>query len=303
MPPPATRQFKVDTRSASLEVFECGEGDSLALCLHGFPEHAISWRHQAPLLADLGYRVWMPNLRGYGRSSLFTGSEHYRLEVLVEDLSDLMTAAQANRVLLVGHDWGATIGWYYLMGNPQRLPDGFVAINSYEPRQWPNLLQGQQIYKSAYLGILLSGMPELLNSYMDGTGLNKYLDFWLNRIGAVSDEAIRLYRWNISRPGGLTAMLNYYRANLNPLYVGPTLLSSLNNPVHAPVLLMNGKEDPFIGSEMYKGKHPLTRDLESHEISGGYHWLQQEKPQVVNELIEDWLIRKNILSPAGERVA
>ncbi|NOX50928.1 MAG: alpha/beta hydrolase, partial [Gammaproteobacteria bacterium] len=58
----------VDANGLRFEVDKCGEGNKLAICLHGFPEHSFSWRHQLPMLADLGYQVWAPNLRGYGNS-------------------------------------------------------------------------------------------------------------------------------------------------------------------------------------------------------------------------------------------
>ena len=76
----------VDANGLRFEVTECGDGDGFALCLHGFPESAFSWRHQLPLLARLGYRVWAPNLRGYGRSSRPTGVEDYRIDRLVDDV-------------------------------------------------------------------------------------------------------------------------------------------------------------------------------------------------------------------------
>ena len=69
------------------EVDICGDGDALALCLHGFPEHSFSWRYQLPMLADLGFTAWAPNLRGYGNSTRPVGLQAYRLDELVEDLS------------------------------------------------------------------------------------------------------------------------------------------------------------------------------------------------------------------------
>src|ERR1700744_2368002 len=84
-----------------------GSGERLALCLHGFPESSYSWRHQMPLLARLGYRVWAPDLRGYGASSRPKGVAAYALENLEEDVAGLIAASGAKHVLLVGHHWGA----------------------------------------------------------------------------------------------------------------------------------------------------------------------------------------------------
>ena len=72
----------------TFEVDICGDGDALALCLHGFPEHSFSWRYQLPMLADLGFTAWAPNLRGYGNSSRPEELQAYRLDELVEDGSN-----------------------------------------------------------------------------------------------------------------------------------------------------------------------------------------------------------------------
>src|SRR3984885_6806513 len=96
-------------------VATAGSGERLALCLHGFPESSYSWRYQMPLLAQLGFRVWAPDLRGYGASSRPKGVQAYALETLEEDVAALIEAAGAKEVVLVGHDWGALIAWYYAM--------------------------------------------------------------------------------------------------------------------------------------------------------------------------------------------
>src|SRR3954470_21103609 len=102
------------------EVLEAGSGDKLALCLHGFPEHAVSWRHQLPVLASMGYRVWAVNQRGYGRTSRPTQVAEYALPHLVEDVAALIDAANAKSVALIGHDWGGMVARCFAAG--QRRP-------------------------------------------------------------------------------------------------------------------------------------------------------------------------------------
>jgi pimeloyl-ACP methyl ester carboxylesterase len=97
----------VEANGLRFEVLEEGTGDRLALCLHGFPEHAISWRHQIPVLAGMGYRVWAVNQRGYGRTTRPTQVADYALPHLVDDVTALINAASAKHVVLIGHDWGA----------------------------------------------------------------------------------------------------------------------------------------------------------------------------------------------------
>src|SRR5687767_12818904 len=98
--------IRVTANGINFEVLTMGTGDRLALCLHGFPEHAFSWRFQMPLLAKLGYRVWAPNLRGYGATDSPSGVEFYQTETLVADVAGLIEAAGARETLLIGHDWG-----------------------------------------------------------------------------------------------------------------------------------------------------------------------------------------------------
>ena len=104
----------VEANGFAFAVDEAGEGDRLALCLHGFPESRFSWRAQMPVLADLGYRVWAPDLRGYGETEPKPQDmDSYRMERLLEDVAALIDAAGAREVMLVAHDWGAAVAWTF----------------------------------------------------------------------------------------------------------------------------------------------------------------------------------------------
>jgi len=93
--------IRIRANGISFEVATMGSGDRLAFCLHGFPEFAYSWRYQLPLLAKLGYRVWAPNLRGYGNSDSPQTVAAYRLETLVEDVVALIESSGAREMLLM----------------------------------------------------------------------------------------------------------------------------------------------------------------------------------------------------------
>ncbi|MEM9726796.1 MAG: alpha/beta fold hydrolase, partial [Pseudomonadota bacterium] len=108
----------IEANGIRFEVGVMGDGPKLALCLHGFPEHFISWRHQAPLLAERGYTVWAPNLRGYGRTDRPTAVRAYRLKTLMADVAGLWDAGAARGLspsLLMAHDWGAIIAWAFVL--------------------------------------------------------------------------------------------------------------------------------------------------------------------------------------------
>jgi len=97
---------QVSANHLSFRVAVAGSGDRLLLCLHGFPESAVSWRHQITPMAHAGYRVWAPDLRGYAGTTRPVDLDAYRIETLLEDVTALIEAAKTSRVVLVGHDWG-----------------------------------------------------------------------------------------------------------------------------------------------------------------------------------------------------
>lgn len=120
---------QVSANHLSFRVAMAGTGDRLVLCLHGFPECAISWRYQFQPLAEAGYRVWAPDLRGYGGTTRPVGLETYSIESLLHDVSGLLTTAGASQTILVGHDWGGIIAWYYALRYPERL-NSLVILNA-----------------------------------------------------------------------------------------------------------------------------------------------------------------------------
>ncbi len=117
----AIRYQTIRANGLDFNVATAGSGERLALCLHGFPESSFSWRHQVPLLAQLGFLVWAPDLRGYGGSSRPLGVPAYALENLEEDVAALIEASGAKDVVLVGHDWGVGARASRLRGDRTRV--------------------------------------------------------------------------------------------------------------------------------------------------------------------------------------
>src|ERR1700724_3978099 len=114
----AIQHQTVRANGIDFHVAMAGCGERLVLCLHGFPESSFSWRFQMPLLARLGYRVWAPNLRGYGGTDSPPDVAAYRIEVLVDDVAGLIQTSGARETLLVGHDWGGILAWILAMQKP-----------------------------------------------------------------------------------------------------------------------------------------------------------------------------------------
>src|SRR5512147_1045331 len=136
---------QISANHLSFRVAVAGSGDRLLLCLHGFPESALSWRHQIAPMARAGYRVWAPDLRGYAGTTRPTDLDAYRIETLLDDITALIDAAGGRHVTLVGHDWGGIVAWYYAMRKPTMI-DTLIVLNAPHPgcfereiRRWRQL--------------------------------------------------------------------------------------------------------------------------------------------------------------------
>jgi pimeloyl-ACP methyl ester carboxylesterase len=99
----------------------CGAQDApLMIFVHGWPELSVSWRHQLPCFASLGFRAIAPDMRGYGRSSVYQRHEDYALEHAVQDMLELLDALGREKAVWVGHDWGSPVVWSMASHHPDR---------------------------------------------------------------------------------------------------------------------------------------------------------------------------------------
>ncbi len=269
-----------------------GAGDSVALLLHGFPESRFSWRHQLPLLAELGWRTIAPDLRGYGDSDRPEGKAAYRMQRLVEDVAGLFEAAGARRRLLVGHDWGAMIAWVFAM--ERRLPlDGLVIMNVPHPAVFARVMRTswRQRLRSWYVGFFqLPWLPEAAMTAFHGRAVAKAFTGMALDKSRFPAEVTDIFRRNAAQPGAMRAMINYYRANIGLLghYAGAAPV------IEAPTLMVWGEDDAAIGLENTEGYEPFVRDLTLRRLPGVSHWVQQEAPEAVNAAVADWLTARGL---------
>jgi pimeloyl-ACP methyl ester carboxylesterase len=282
----------VEANGLRFEVDECGNGDRFALCLHGFPECAFSWRHQLPLLARLGYRVWAPNLRGYGRSSRPLRVEDYRLDRLVADVAGLIDAAGADTTLLVGHDWGGGIAWMTALEQTRRL-SGLIIMNMPHPALFAaGLFRWPQIRRSWYIfAFQIPRLPELVLRRRRARAIAEaFLAMAVDKTRFPTD-VLEVYRRQALAPGALTAMVNYYRANRGMLgrWRAHIRTRHLTRPITVPTLMIWGEADTALGRELTDGTDRLVTELTLHCLPGVSHWVQQEAPELVNAVIEAWL--------------
>jgi epoxide hydrolase 4 len=275
-----------DANGLMFELAECGSGDRLALCLHGFPELNFSWRHQMPLLAAKGWRVWAPNLRGYGASSKPAGVRAYALDQLVADVAALIDASAAKEVMLVAHDWGAIIAWHFAILKVRPLvrlvvmnvPHPLVAAR--EVRRW------RQLWRSWYiLFFQLPWLPERLNTMKDGAAIKRAFHNMAVDKSRFPPEALQVYANAMLRPGAATATVNYYRALMRTAHyraVG-------SGRVEVPTLMIWGEEDTALNIHCTEGTEQWVSDFTLRRLPGVSHWVQQEAPEKVNAILEEWL--------------
>lgn len=277
----------VNANGLTFEVDQCGTGAKFALLLHGFPESKFSWRHQMPLLARIGYTVWAPNMRGYGKTSRPPNIADYHIDHLVADAAGLIDAARAKDTLLMAHDWGAIVAWQFAIRRVRPL-DRLVIMNVPHPacvarelRTWA------QLRKSWYVFFFqIPWLPERLMSSRSGDAIRRaFVDMAIDKGRfplAVTDE----FRRNALEPGALTAMINYYRAAVR---AGAKAMNPQPGTVDVPTLMIWGLEDTALGRATTEGTDSYVKDLTLRYLPGVSHWVQQEAPEKVNAMIEAWL--------------
>lgn len=279
----------VEANGFRFAVDEAGEGDHLALCLHGFPESRFSWRHQLPLLAEMGYRAWAPDLRGYGETEPKPKDvRSYLIDRLMEDVAALIDASGAKKVTLIGHDWGAGLAWTFAANAPGPL-ERLVIMNVPHPAVMAaHLAKGNwaQLRKSWYMFFFqLPGIPERAMTANDARAIRgAFYDMAVDKTHFTPDVLDR-YARDAQRPGAMTGMINWYRAAFR-------LRGKLAGPwprIEIPTLIVWGEEDAALGVELLDGTDQHVSDLTVERLPGVSHWVQQEAPEKVNAILTRWL--------------
>lgn len=288
---PRIRTQMVEANGLEFEVDVCGGGDRLALCLHGFPEHSFSWRHQLPVLADLGYLAWAPNLRGYGHSSRPAGVEAYAIEHLLADVAGLIDAAGCRETVLLAHDWGAVIAWFFAMRRIRPLTRLVICNVPHPGPMQAAMAKGfSQLRRSWYVFFFqLPRLPEYLLGRDGAKAVAESLRRSSSDPDAFPDEVLEVYRRNAAQPGALTAMINYYRALVRG--GGARRQREQGYPeIEVPTLLVWGEEDVALTRETTFGTETYVRDLTVRYLPRVSHWVQQEAPRIVNPMIKAFLL-------------
>lgn len=278
----------------SFVIDECGEGDNIALFLHGFPESKHSWRYQLPLLAKLGWKAVAFDQRGYGDSSRPRGVAAYDIENLMADAGAVFDALGARRRLLIAHDWGAIVAWAFAMDRIRDI-EGLVIMNVPHPAVFQANIRGNpaQRKKSWYVFFFqIPWLPEWVLTRNGAEAIGRaFSDMAIDK-SRFSEADLDHYRHNALKPGAATAMVNWYRAGArNGMKKWAPGKGAV---IEVPTLMIWGEEDTALGIELTEGYGPYVTDFTLNRLPGVSHWVQQEAPEAVNARLEAWLKEKGL---------
>jgi pimeloyl-ACP methyl ester carboxylesterase len=268
--------MRVDVNGVGIEVAVEGDGRPVVL-LHGFPDRGRLWRNQVPALVDAGFRVVVPDLRGYGGSDKPADVESYAIPFLAGDVLGVLDHLGIDRAHVVGHDWGAALAWAIASLAGDRV-DHLVALSVGNPLAFRDAGLAQR-EKSWYM--LFFQFRDIAEEWLSRNGWANFRE-WSSHPDV--DEVIA----DLEANGSLTPALNYYRANLPPKsWVGPPLDLP---PVAAPTMgVWSSGDFALTEAQMVDSAKYVTGPWRYERIDGPGHWVQLEAPDAVNRLILDFL--------------
>lgn len=275
-----------DVGDVRLHAVELGQGP-LVLLLHGFPDFWYGWRHTIGALANAGFRVVAPDLRGYNLSEKPAGIWSYRLDTLAHDVAGLVRACGAERARVVGHDWGGTVAWHAALTTPG-LVERLAIINAPAPPAfWPALPPIDQLRRAWHIGAFqLPGLPELALQLDDHRMLRQALKNGIQRAAAFTDADSDRYVAAFKQPGALSAAIDYYRALP---WFAPQDLRRAPTRFEQPTLVIWGQDDPHLLAET--GRFDLAKVPQGRFelVTEAGHWAHWDQPERVNALLAAFL--------------
>ncbi|WGV25496.1 alpha/beta fold hydrolase [Halotia branconii] len=274
----------INTNGIKLHYVTQGTG-SLMLMLHGFPEFWYSWRHQIPEFAQY-FQVVALDLRGYNDSDKPKEQSAYVMDEFVKDVEGVIKGLGYDKCILVGHDWGGAIAWSFAYAHPQMV-ERLIVLNSPHPAKFAQgLYTLKQLLRSWYILLFqLPWLPELLLQLSDFQAIKMVIQGTAFHKKAFTQTDINTYKNAAAKPNAITAMLNYYR-NIFQVFIFKKNWSILQ----VQTLMIWGENDTALGKELTYGTANYINDLKIRYIHSCGHWIQQEKPELVNQYIRDFLV-------------
>lgn len=279
------REYLCRVNGVELHVVEAGpEGGTPLLFLHGFPEFWYGWKNQIRFFASRGFRVIVPDQRGYNLSSKPVGVEFYKLGTLVKDIQELLTYLGLRDVFLAGHDWGGIVTWQLAVQHPE-LFKKVIVLNVPHPAALKSGFSFIQVLKSWY--IYFFQLPFLPEWMLKRKRFQKLVAMMGStaRGGTFKEYDMELYRqaWK----GSLKSMINWYRA----MKYSREFRDHIRRPgiVHLPLLFIWGRQDATLSFKLAKASLQYCKDVKFLFFSDATHWVQHEKSEEVNDAIFNFI--------------
>ena len=270
---------------------ECGSGP-LALCLHGFPDSAHTWRHLLPGLAGAGFRAVAPFQRGYAPSEVPKDGRYQTGALALDAITLHEVLSGGSDAVIIGHDWGAPATYGAASHEPERwskvvglaVPPSAAVAQAFVT----NL---EQLKRSWYMFFFQHPLADLVVPANDLAYIDRLWRDWSPGFDAT--EELALVKPSLRDPANLQAALGYYRATLGAGYVDPALadVQAATQAVPTqPTLYLHGADDGAIGVEVAEAARPMVGENVSIEIVAGTgHFLHLEQPEIVNRRIVEFL--------------
>lgn len=272
----------IETNGITLHVATAGPPDGKpVLLLHGFPEFWYGWRHQIPVLAAAGFRVVVPDQRGYNESERPEGVRQYAPAELAADAAGLIRAFGLESAIVVGHDFGANVAWWLALTKPSMV-QRLVILNVPHPRVFQKALRSSlhQMRKSWYiLYFQIPWLPEAMLSRNDMASMVRLLRSSAKPT-TFTDADIEQYVGVWRREGAMNAMLNWYRAAARHAPRAPQ-----DWRIVMPTLMIWGAEDSALDLSMAQSSIDMCDDGRLVVIDDATHWVQHDAADRVNTLL------------------
>jgi len=293
------------------------------ICVHGFPDTWFGYRKQIPALASAGYRVLVPDMRGYGSSSpVFPKKEEYSMEKLCEDVVALLDVLMIEKCIMIGHDWGGTLVWNFAMHHRDRTKGVAAFCTPLFPwkdeNPWPKVKNNvnsrfnyqiwfqtkeaeeelerdyERTVKCMIRGTRPSDLEEVQSFFskpwrptFDGGVLANYSKD-VKRSEILTDNDVKEYAMQFAR-SGFFGILSWYR-NVEENWKWNA--RTANQRITVPALMVTAANDATLPPSMTKHMPKWIDDFTQHNIQNAGHWILQEQPGKCNSVLIKWLNEK-----------
>lgn len=274
---------RIDVGDVELFVVRAGPPDGLPIVLlHGFPEFWYAWKGVIVPLTKAGYRVILPDQRGYGDSDKPQGVDAYAVDRLGDDIAGLITALGYENAFVAAHDWGGGVAWNLAIRHPERVRK-LAVLDTPHPDAWRQVQTREETVSWYRTFFQIPLLPEESSRWGNWFVLSKMLRDTA-KPGAFPDEKLELYRSAWDRDGAFGTMVNWYRAAFRSERSDATA----DRRVRMPVLLLLAANDAFIPADLTRASVPLCDDARLVELGSGTHWVVQEEPERIAKLLAEF---------------